>query len=162
MSKAHEDELNSLVASSLSEAHTPLQGGSSLISELASSNVANTTNLSSVFKASDNVDPAPKVNAGELLGNITKRIIEEDNRLHTIKIAYQLCNSDLSIVCRQKQAGGKNTFCTELDCCVDYRNENSPPIQLLLKSAIIMRSNNAALISLMSSIENIDESVLIK
>lgn len=159
MDKDYEEELNSLVAQSLSETSTPLQGGGSLISDLTSSNI-NATNLNSVFTAVDNVDSSSKLNVGKLLGNVTKRIIEEDNRLYTIKLVKNLCNGDLSSLCKQKRAGGKNTFCTSINCLVNHHNDSSPPIQLSLNSIIIMRSKNVAFISPIGSIENVDHLVL--
>ena len=158
MSKSYSEEVDSLIAPSLSESHTPLQVGSSLISDLTSSNV-NTTNLSTAFKEEDNAETSPKLHVGELLGNVTKRMIEEDNRLYTIKMVKHLCNGDLSLICGQKRAGGKNTFCTDLNCSVDHRNDNSPPVKLALNSIIIMRSKNVAFISPIGSIKNIDQSV---
>ena len=100
MSKSHENELNSLVVPSLLETHTPLQMGSLMISDLTSSNTINITNLSTVFKAVDNAEPAQKLNAGKLLSNVINQMIEKSNRLYTIKIVNHLHNSNLFLIYR--------------------------------------------------------------
>ena len=146
--KEYEDELDSLLSTSLSASKTPLQGGSAMISELTSfSHQSTDRNLQAAFKEEDSQDDNRNFNVGELITNISNKIVEEDNRQYPIKVVRELCDGNMATMCGQKRAGGKNTFCTDLNCSIDHRNDNADPISVKLNTILIMRSKNVAFIS---------------
>lgn len=157
MSKDYESELDTLVASSLSESRAPLQGGYSLVSELTSSQ-RDDNNLSAAFGAENKADFNQKFNVGELLSSVTKKIIEEDNKLCRIKLIANMCDGDVSSICGKKRAGGKNTFCIKRDCDIEYRNEGTTSIDI--DSIVIERVKNVGFISPMGSCEYANAEIL--
>jgi hypothetical protein len=54
----------------------------------------------------------------------------EDKSKYQMYIIKDLVAGDVSLLCRQKRSGGKNTFCLKQNCSTDHRNFNTPKIEL--------------------------------
>ena len=153
MSKAYENELDSLLtSSSVSETLTPRQGGASLISELTSSGC-------DVVGRKDTSEDVSKYNVGRLIGNVSKTIQEDDAVEYKVATVMDICDGDLSLICRDRRAGGKNTFCTAINCVQEHRS-SSPKVNLSLDDIVIIRTKNAAFVSPIGSSKNISNEVL--
>ena len=72
-----------------------------MISELTSYQRED-TNLLAAFAAEGKGDTPKRLNADELLISATKRIIEEDNKLRSIRLMKSTCRGDVSTSCREK------------------------------------------------------------
>ena len=151
-STAFMDELDTLAASSLSESYTPHLKGDSLISELTSSHITPSS------KRGDK--ESTSLNVGALLSSVSKTIVEEDNKEYGIVCVRDLVKGNLSALCCQRRSGGKNTFCTIINCTIDHRNENTEEVKVHLNSIIVMRTKNAAFVSPIGSLEIITNDVL--
>ena len=159
MCTEYERELDNLMSSSLSESQTPQQGGFSMVSDLTSSQRED-INLNKEFSSEIKEESSPRLNVGELLSGVSSKIIEEDNKVYSVKVIRDICLGDIHRVCCKKRAGGKNTFCIKIDCDIEHRNEGASPVNLHLDSIVIERLKNVAFTSPLGLVKNVSRAVL--
>jgi len=141
-----EAELMALASSSASETATPHIKGVDTLAELTSKKPSlarsTTENIKNEF---DQLSPGKSVVDSKV------EPVEESAKLHQICFIEDITrswvlkeNHNVNELCRQKRAGGKNTFCIKFNCTTEHRNNNSPPVSLNREDIVVLKAPDIA------------------
>ena len=150
-----EDKLDALASNMPSEADSPHTKGG---------NITELTSLPSISFVEKAQKPPPQSLKTESVGKSFSDSLEisggQDKGKYRICVVRDLGLGDVSKLSRQRRSGRKNTFCLKQDCKTDHRNYHAPPIELDQNSIVILRSNEAAFVEPIGSLNYVNDDLL--
>ena len=129
----------------MAAACTPHSGGTTIAEVSRTTAEPSGSDLRLAFTEEDKGSEGGEL--GKLISEVSKKIIEEDNKCYGILLVSEIEEEVRPLMCCKRRSGGKNTFCLNLNCEINHRTDNYPSIKLKDTDILVVKSPEIAFIS---------------